>query len=915
MSSGDKPAGDDEPGAENLGFAQTVTPVAGVPIVVPAATPASPATQDSDEIERPESDKLQRAVAKSRIGAKLFAKKAEAVKLGRYHLLEMVGAGGMGVVWGAWDPELDRRVAIKLVKAEMQAARERILIEGQALAKLSHPNVVPVYDVGVVDEQVYLVMEWVRGKNLRAWCRQARSVHDIIAVYRAAGEGLSAAHRVGLIHRDFKPDNAMYGDDGRVRVLDFGLARGEVKAKPKSISDREGLEEFSSDLTRGAGTPRYMPAEQAEGAELTPAVDQYALGVSLREALVGRNADGKDADVPRWLDDILDRATAREATNRYPSMDALLHALARDPRTIWRRRGIVAGVVALAGATFVVGSVRGGSTQVEKCAGAADEIAKAWNPAMGDKLTTHLTSLGPYGAEEAKRLVSDMAKYSHRWADTHKRVCLANDRKELTPQLYDVRLGCLSRAQVALQTVTEILGRSTQERLPDAVVASRALPEVELCATETSSSTIEPPPSAIKAEVETLSTEVSKIRYLALALDPSAKTIANDLSTRADNLGYLPLIARARLALGFGLLGDGKGAVQAVPVFGQSRSAALRAGDLVTFVEAYAREVFALTRAGELAKTIDVDKTYAMVVDLASGTKNDGVFARTLLFNNLGTHWMANGKDALAREFFERALAEPQLGKRDIELNVIVGNLASVTADPKKRSELFLEERETSERELGVNHLLTISYLSRSAAFFIDHPTQAADVMRDACTRLEKWHPDAQRRVDTCVYELWWLAAERGDEVEMKRAMSAVKVPDNDYVKVAKGYLLLAAGKHAEVARLMDELGRRNAKEPGWWDRMVGANAFLVAAIAYEKLGNPAAAIKALESALPLLAAAGPIKTASYYKRRLARTRAMLAKLLAKTRPETAKSLANEALVWYRQAGGYEATIAELEAL
>src|SRR5258705_3425331 len=122
------------------------------------------------------------------------AAKREHVKLGRYHLLELVGAGGMGVVWGAWDPELERRVAIKLVKATLQARRDRMLREGQALAKLSHPNVVPVYDVGVVDDEVYLVMEWVRGKNLRAYATEDHSIRELVAAYRAAGEELAAVH-------------------------------------------------------------------------------------------------------------------------------------------------------------------------------------------------------------------------------------------------------------------------------------------------------------------------------------------------------------------------------------------------------------------------------------------------------------------------------------------------------------------------------------------------------------------------------------------------------------------------------------------------------------------------------------------------------------------------------------------------
>jgi tetratricopeptide (TPR) repeat protein len=901
----------------DIGHAKTRTPVAGVPHVAasPLETPREPRedTMASQLAERPESDKLARAVAKSRVASKLFTKAPEQVKLGRYHLLDVVGAGGMGVVWGAWDPELDRRVAIKLLKAEMLAARERIVVEGQALAKLSHPNVIAIYDVGVVDEQVYLVMEWVRGKNLRAYCREPRTIREIVALYRAAGEGLLAAHRVGLIHRDFKPDNAMIGDDGRVRVLDFGLARGEVKVKTDSTDSDSPTPQPSSDLTRGAGTPRYMPVEQAEGHELTPAVDQYALGVSLREALVGRNADGKEADIPRWLNEIIIRATARDAANRYPSMEALLAALSRDPATIWRRRGIVAGALALAGGMFVVGTLR--ADTVDECGGGTEEIAKAWNPALGEKLATHLTALGPYGAEEAKRVVPDMTKYSARWADTHKRVCKANERKELTPQLYDVRLACLARAQVALQTVTDIFSRASRERLGPAIVAFRALPDVELCATETSSTTIEAPPRAIAKQVEELSNEISKVRYLSLATDPSVQALAKQLTEKAIALGYAPLVGRARLALGVGTFGDGKGARDAVPEFAAARAAALQAGDRVTFVEAYAREVYALNNTGNTERPLDVEATHAMVEDLSAGMKNEGQFERALLLNNLGTRWLKAGQIEKAHAYFERAWAVPQLGKRDVELYAAMGNLAIATEDRVKRRALFVEERKHLERELGANHPFTITNWMRGAAHTIDNPVEAANELRDACTKLMTFHTENQRRIDTCNYELGWLAAERGDAAEMKSTMAAVQWADNQYLPIAKAYLLFADGKLDDVARTMEEYGQKFAAEKGWWDRNVGAAAFMIASLAYEKLGQPERAVPLLETSLVIFEDPGFNKSASYYKRKLARTRAMLAKLVAKTKPETAKSLAKEALAWYREAGGYEATIAELEKL
>ena len=323
------PGGDSD--EDDVGLARTALPATGLAPTGMSTSVESVANDDEHLGDRPEGDELVRKVARAKIAGALF-KTEDRVKLGRYHLLELVGAGGMGVVWGAWDPELDRRVAIKLVKATMQSARDRILLEGQALAKLSHPNVVPVFDVGVVDDQVYLVMEWVRGANLREYAKQPRSVRELVAVYRDAGEGLSAAHRAGLIHRDFKPDNAIRGDDGRVRVLDFGLAREGVRP------DSEPGGAPSSLLTRGAGTPRYMPPEQAQGGVLTPAVDQFAFCISLREALTGRTGTGVAADVPGWLDQIITRGTNPTPGRASPAWTT---CSARSP-AIRRRSGAAA---------------------------------------------------------------------------------------------------------------------------------------------------------------------------------------------------------------------------------------------------------------------------------------------------------------------------------------------------------------------------------------------------------------------------------------------------------------------------------------------------------------------------------------------------------------------------------------------
>src|SRR3954469_1744976 len=251
---------------------------------------------------RPEVDRYLRDVLRARASAGLFGS-APAVVVGRYELRGHIGEGGGGSVFEAWDPELARPVALKLIAAADPAVRSRAVAEGQVLARLSHPNVVPVFDVGVIDDRIYLVMELVRGVSLRSHARAARP-RDIVAVYRQCAHGLAAAHAAQLVHRDFKPDNAILGSDGRVRVIDFGLALDEGGAATP------------------AGTPRYMAPEQLRGEPITAAADQYALAAALREAVV---------PMPGWLDRVVARGLAEAPGDRFASMATLAAALGRDP--------------------------------------------------------------------------------------------------------------------------------------------------------------------------------------------------------------------------------------------------------------------------------------------------------------------------------------------------------------------------------------------------------------------------------------------------------------------------------------------------------------------------------------------------------------------------------------------------------
>ena len=844
---------------------------------------ASEPTADGDDpvlVERPASDQLTRSVARSRIAGKLFAKH-EPVKLGRYHLLEQVGQGGMGIVWGAWDPELDRRVAIKLVKAAITSARERIVREGQALAKLSHPNVVPIYDVGVVDEQVYLVMEWVRGQNLRAWAATKPTAREIAAAYRAAAQGLAAAHAVGLIHRDFKPENAMIGDDGRVRVLDFGLATSE------------------GDGTR-AGTPMFMAPEQVEG-EPVPASDQFAIGVSLRDAL------GKTP--PRWLAEVIARATAAAPDQRFPSMGDLAAALGRDPAVVWRRRFLVAAALAFAGGAFAIGTLRAGDA-VEHCTGGDSEIASVWNAGVGAGIAARLRGLGPYGAEVATTIENDLGHYAGSWALAHRRACEAHERRELTQDLYSANLGCLARARVALATTTEVLLATSAAQLPNALLAARALPMVNGCRLEAETSGVSPPPEAIASRVADVGADVVRARTLALAVDPRGLDVAARADVEAGRLAYAPLAGKAALVHGFALLMQ-KQRGDAISAFDRATALALEARDSATAIEAIARRLFAIaidSQAGGASAGTDTKATIALAEPIANGMRPTGAFVRALLFNNIGTVRLALQDRAGARAWFEKALHERPTGTTDgVELASIVGNLGLVEPDHAKRDALFEREGDELVAVLGEDHPLALDARIR-AAMFVDHAKRARELLAALCARYRRFHPQLVDRVSQCAYELAWLAEEQGDLAGAAKELADVHAKKVE-ARVAPGYALLLAGKPDEASRAMTAAADGLSKETHFWLRWRAVDALIVAAIAQHQLGDRVLERITLERALSAMSAIEVLKATTFYERRAARIHLMLARIGAP--PEHARA----AIDWYRAAGGYEIAVEELARL
>ena len=278
------------------------------------------------------------------------------MRVGRYEVESFLGAGGLSLVYVARDPELNRRVALKLLKSESQARLSR---EAQAMARVAHPNVVAVYDVGEWNGRVFIAMELVDGIDVRAWLKTPRRLVEIVDAFREAGRGLAAAHAAGLVHRDFKPENVLVGADGRVRVTDFGLA------EPIDTPMSDGI----------SGTPAYMAPEQLRGENVDARTDQFAFCVALYEAVYGeRPFAGNDYDslraavlagelrpapsrsrVPRTLRQILVHGLSSRPGDRFPTMEALLAALGRDRTRIPRRVGAVAVALLAVLATAWIG--------------------------------------------------------------------------------------------------------------------------------------------------------------------------------------------------------------------------------------------------------------------------------------------------------------------------------------------------------------------------------------------------------------------------------------------------------------------------------------------------------------------------------------------------------------------------------
>lgn len=459
---------------------------------------------------------------------------------GTFRIERKVGEGGMGEVYLATDIGLERPVALKmqLPGARASLETERLHREAKAMAALSHPNIVPIHEVGEHRGRTFIAMEYVDGSNVRAWLERApRSWREILGVFSQAGAGLAAAHRAGLVHRDVKPDNILVGTDGRVRVGDFGLARATptrvaIRTKPgvsPTVRSR-GADTARHTVTLGGavvGSPPYMSPEHYGGGTCDARSDQFSFCVSLFESLFGvRPFFGEHPrellprigagavepvsrrGVPRHVHRALLVGLRSEPEQRHPSMEELLSRIRpRTPLLVW---GAGLGVIVVAGAASL-----SSTTASSECADGGTELEQIWTPARQDSLAQHLSELDAAWAAEAANVAdSQLAEYAGRWKEAWQRACEATAAAgNASDRLVDLRAACLERRASSFTALVESLDGLDRKRASSLIQKVEDLESIDACLDGYALATAPPLPedSEQRREVLSLRVELGRI--------------------------------------------------------------------------------------------------------------------------------------------------------------------------------------------------------------------------------------------------------------------------------------------------------------------------------------------------------------------------------------------------------------------
>jgi len=488
---------------------------------------------------------------------------------GRYVVLERLGEGGMGIVHRAYDPALRREVALKVLRTSGPIARDRMLREAQALARVTHPHVVTVYDVGTAGDDVFIAMELVRGQTLAAWLRAAKHTPEqILEVCVAAGSGLAAAHHAGLVHRDFKPSNVMVGDDGRVRVLDFGLARptGTLAAEPTSPSP-DSPDLLATPITRhGAvvGTPRYMAPEQRSGDAADARSDQYALCLVIEEALAGTRdpseATTEDGHapakttrptlpLPRRARAAIARGLEADPAARFATIDDLLDDI--TPRRRGVQIALVTAIAIVLGGAAIAFAAR--PTAATPCSAVSQPFDAMWSVPVRETLhAAFVGAAGSLGDSTWPRVTAVIDDWGRSWVDLRHRACEATHvRGEQSAELGDRKMACLEDRRRELAAVLGSFAVADRDVVIGSLRTVRAMEPLARCEDMAALLGAPQPGFGQAPAIAAEQREVDQIAAITHA-KKTADTVdrAQKAVDRATKLGFAPLEAEALYQLG-----------------------------------------------------------------------------------------------------------------------------------------------------------------------------------------------------------------------------------------------------------------------------------------------------------------------------------------------------------------------------
>ena len=449
------------------------------------------------------------------------------------------------------------------------------------MARLKHPNVLPVYDVGTIEHggvaSVFVAMELVEGGTLRQWLATPRARRDILAVFIAAGRGLAAAHAARLVHRDFKPDNVLIDGEGRVYVTDFGIVRSATTSQdrdapassaPPSSSSHDSLATPLTRVDSVIGTPGYMAPEQCRGDAVDERTDQFAFCVTLYEALTGaRPVQGetydelidatiagritpapRHAEVPAWLRRIVQRGLAADPAARWPDLNTLLRALADDPAL--RRRRLLLGVAGVGAMALVaVGAVRLSAHNQALCRGAERKLAGAWDPGVRAAIARAFAASAVPSAGALATTVSGMLDdYATRWSAMHTEACEATRlRGEQPESVMQLRMSCLDDRMRELRTLTGTLAGADAALVRKSADATAGLSSLQRCADVAALTAPVPPPTdpRTRADVDAVRARLAELKTLeAVGRSQSLVGESEALLASARSLAYAPLVAQ-----------------------------------------------------------------------------------------------------------------------------------------------------------------------------------------------------------------------------------------------------------------------------------------------------------------------------------------------------------------------------------